>query len=54
MTPMQDLLGLGSSARMNAPGRPTGNWRWRMRPGAPTSALADRLRDLCVLYERHA
>lgn len=30
LTPMQDLLGLGSEHRMNTPGTPDGNWRWRM------------------------
>jgi len=29
IAPLQDLLNLGSEARMNVPGRPTGNWRWR-------------------------
>ncbi|MFM9001402.1 MAG: 4-alpha-glucanotransferase [Opitutia bacterium] len=28
--PAQDLLGLGAAARFNSPGRPDGNWRWRM------------------------
>ncbi|MEY3958061.1 MAG: 4-alpha-glucanotransferase [Verrucomicrobiota bacterium] len=28
--PVQDLLGLGSAARFNSPGRPDGNWKWRM------------------------
>lgn len=36
MTPMQDLLGLGSEARMNTPGREQGNWQWRMAPDAPS------------------
>ena len=31
LAPMQDFLGLGSEARMNQPGRPYGNWGWRMR-----------------------
>jgi len=31
--PMQDLLSLGSAARLNAPGTPQGNWRWRLAPG---------------------
>jgi len=31
--PMQDLLGLGSAARMNRPGTPRGNWRWRLESG---------------------
>ncbi len=41
----QDVLGLGSEARMNAPARACGNWRWQMRPGALTPALARRLRE---------
>ncbi|HEY5390439.1 MAG TPA: 4-alpha-glucanotransferase, partial [Solirubrobacteraceae bacterium] len=40
----QDILGLGSAARMNTPGRARGNWRWRLAPGALTPALARRLR----------
>jgi 4-alpha-glucanotransferase len=41
----QDILGLGSEARMNAPGRASRNWSWRM-PEIPSAALADRLREL--------
>jgi 4-alpha-glucanotransferase len=41
----QDVLGLGSEARMNYPSRATGNWRWQMRAGALTPALAGRLRE---------
>jgi 4-alpha-glucanotransferase len=52
IVPVQDVLGLGSRARMNAPGRPTGNWRWRLKAGALTPAMADRLKDLAVLYGR--
>lgn len=40
----QDLLGLGSEARMNDPSRAHGNWRWRMEDGALTPGLASRLR----------
>ncbi|HVP01824.1 MAG TPA: 4-alpha-glucanotransferase [Solirubrobacteraceae bacterium] len=40
----QDLLGLGSEARMNHPGRSRGQWRWQLRSGQLTGALADRLR----------
>jgi 4-alpha-glucanotransferase len=40
----QDILGLGSQARMNDPARAGGNWRWQMEPGALTSDLAKRLR----------
>jgi 4-alpha-glucanotransferase len=45
MMQMQDVLGLDSSARMNDPSRPSGNWRWRMEPGMLTPALAGRLRE---------
>ena len=44
IVPVQDLLGLGSEARMNTPGRVRGNWSWRMEEGALTSTLAERLR----------
>jgi 4-alpha-glucanotransferase len=44
IVPMQDLLGLGSEARLNTPGREGGNWSWRLRRGALTSDLAERLR----------
>lgn len=50
--PVQDVLGLGSDARMNIPGRASGNWRWRMPAGALTTAHAARLRDLADLYGR--
>ena len=30
IAPMQDYLGLGSEARLNVPGKPGGNWRWRV------------------------
>ncbi|MEA2221399.1 MAG: 4-alpha-glucanotransferase, partial [Solirubrobacteraceae bacterium] len=44
MVQAQDVLGLGSEARMNVPGQATGSWRWQMAPGALTGELADRLR----------
>lgn len=50
--PMQDLLGLGSEARMNTPATASGNWRWRMRSRAATADLAARLRELVNLYCR--
>jgi 4-alpha-glucanotransferase len=45
IVPAQDVLGLGSEARMNRPGTTDGNWRWRLGEGALTPALAARLRD---------
>jgi 4-alpha-glucanotransferase len=53
LAPMQDVLGLGNEARMNMPSKPSGNWKWRMRPDAATRELQDRLRDLSVTYERN-
>jgi len=41
----QDVLGLGSQARMNSPARASGNWGWQMNRGALTPALARRLRE---------
>jgi 4-alpha-glucanotransferase len=45
MVQAQDVLGLGSEARMNDPARSGGNWRWRVRAGAFNGPLARRLRD---------
>jgi 4-alpha-glucanotransferase len=44
MLQAQDVLGLGSEARMNTPGRAAGAWKWQMRPGALSRDLARRLR----------
>jgi 4-alpha-glucanotransferase len=41
----QDLLGLGSEARMNMPGTTNGNWSWRLHRGQLTKGLAARLRE---------
>ena len=46
VVPAQDVLGLGSEARMNTPGRGEGNWSWRLEPGQLTTAHAERLRAL--------
>jgi 4-alpha-glucanotransferase len=46
IVPAQDVLGLGSAARMNRPGVTEGNWSWRLEQGALTPALARRLRRL--------
>jgi 4-alpha-glucanotransferase len=52
IVPLQDVLGLGSSARMNLPGTVSGNWKWRYRPGALSPELSARLRSLVELYDR--
>ncbi len=46
MIQAQDVLGLGSEARMNAPGQVGGSWHWQLRRGALTAALARRLREV--------
>ncbi len=45
IVPAQDVLSLGSEARLNTPGRSDGNWRWRLRRGQLTDELAARLRE---------
>ena len=50
--PMQDILGLGSEARMNTPATVVGNWDWRLSIRALREAEALRLRNLCEIYER--
>ncbi|HTN52950.1 MAG TPA: 4-alpha-glucanotransferase [Anaeromyxobacter sp.] len=50
--PLQDVLGLGSEARMNRPSTLGGNWRWRVREEALTAALAARLGRLAAIYGR--
>ena len=52
IVPAQDVLGLGSEARMNRPGRAHGNWQWRLEPGQLTDELAARLRDLSATARR--
>ena len=46
LAPLQDVLGLGSEARMNLPGTDEGNWDWRYGAGDLTDELAQRLRRL--------
>jgi 4-alpha-glucanotransferase len=50
--PLQDLLGLGSAARMNLPGRAKGNWRWRFQEKQIHRAVVDRLRELTIVSGR--
>lgn len=53
--PLQDLLSLGSTARLNTPGLPQGNWQWRCAPEALATLQRDSapyLRTLGELYGR--
>jgi 4-alpha-glucanotransferase len=52
--PMQDLLGLGSSARMNTPGRAEGNWRWRFRWSDVPPDAAGKALDRAKRHHRSA
>ncbi len=52
LAPLQDVLAMGSEARMNFPGRAAGNWDWRFAEGDLTSALAERLGELTTLAGR--
>lgn len=50
--PAQDLLNLGSEARMNTPASPSGNWSWRCPPGAWHPELAESLAQLVQISDR--
>jgi len=50
--PMQDVLGLGSEARMNVPSVPEGNWRWRALPQQFSPELALKLAHLAEATQR--
>ena len=46
IVPVQDLLGLGSEARMNTPGEPYGNWHWRCGSDSLSNDVAQRLGEV--------
>ncbi|AHJ27319.1 4-alpha-glucanotransferase [Nodularia spumigena CS-584] len=50
--PLQDILGLGTEARMNFPSTAEGNWGWRYQPSLLTAELGERLKNLTQLYGR--
>jgi len=50
--PMQDVLGLGESARMNRPGSTRGNWRWRLREDQLARGISTRLLEMTELFGR--
>lgn len=52
IAPLQDFLGLGTQARMNYPGRPSGNWSWRVLPHQINSELAEKINEINFLYSR--
>lgn len=52
IAPLQDVLSLDSSARMNLPGRLGGNWEWRMPIYYNQAGLIERLKKLNITYGR--
>jgi len=52
IVPMQDILGLDGSARMNTPSTLGGNWKWRMKPGLELKEHSEWLRHITELYGR--
>ncbi|MBV9322362.1 MAG: 4-alpha-glucanotransferase [Chloroflexi bacterium] len=54
IVPLQDVLDLGSEARMNTPGQPEGNWTWRVQASELTEERAACLAEMTTLYGRGA
>jgi len=52
LIPLQDVLGLGSEARMNTPSLHGGNWKWRFATGQFTAELTAKLAHLAELTDR--
>lgn len=52
IAPLQDILSLGPEARMNLPGQPRGNWRWRCPPHLLRETVLDKLAEITAAYER--
>ncbi|MCI1930752.1 MAG: 4-alpha-glucanotransferase [Clostridia bacterium] len=50
--PLQDVLELGSEARMNTPGTESGNWQWRYKKGDLTEERINELKYLCKIFKR--
>ena len=53
ITPMQDILALDATARMNTPGTTIGNWRWKMRWQDVNDELVEKLRRMNQLFGRY-
>ncbi len=52
IAPLQDVLNLGKEARMNQPGSPGGNWRWRVTADQLSGSALESLRDLTRVSAR--
>jgi 4-alpha-glucanotransferase len=52
VSPLQDVLGLDGNARMNTPGRGSGNWAWRLRWEQISPDTCENLKTLTAIYGR--
>jgi 4-alpha-glucanotransferase len=52
IVPLQDILGLGTEARMNIPGTATGNWGWRFEWKQLLPLHSKNLKELTEKYNR--
>lgn len=52
IAPLQDLLSLDNNARMNYPGTPQGNWRWRFSEADLNEDLKDKLKEINQKYRQ--
>ncbi|MFL5339874.1 MAG: 4-alpha-glucanotransferase [Gemmataceae bacterium] len=52
IVPLQDVLGLGSEARMNRPGIASGNWRWRATAEHVAEGRLAWLAEMTAVYDR--
>ena len=52
VVPLQDVLNLGTQARMNLPGRASGNWGWRFAWSQINDGMRERLKEMAMLYGR--
>ena len=50
--PVQDILGLGESARMNRPGKTKDNWLWRLNQGQLTPQISKKIAKLSAISRR--
>jgi 4-alpha-glucanotransferase len=52
IVPALDILGLGTSARMNTPATANGNWEWRLADGDLNDDIAKKLLEIIEMYGR--
>ncbi|RYZ25608.1 MAG: 4-alpha-glucanotransferase, partial [Chitinophagaceae bacterium] len=52
IVPIQDVLGLDESARMNTPSLGENNWAWRLTPNQLNAGIEKYLQDLTRTYNR--